>query len=204
MNSTAGSYTHPSEDSIDFDEPVSQIIMRDIKNVSDKMLYVLKPTSVNDAAAGLRDWELWGPLLLCISLSVVLFFSCTWSSKGSSNVGIGAGPSLVFTMVYILVGVGSCIVTANAQLLGSRLSFFQSVCVLGYCLVPLAAAAALNLLIISEIRCVRLVTVAPAFFWATRVAAAFMESVIDSKKKALAVYPVVLFYVAISVLICAV
>lgn len=47
----------------------------------------------------------------------------------------------VFSMVISLVCVGSVVVTINAKLLGGRVSFFQSLCVLGYCLFPLLVAS---------------------------------------------------------------
>ena len=40
--------------------------------------------------------------------------------------------SLVFAAVFFIVWFGAGVVTLNAQLLGGNISFFQSVCVLGY------------------------------------------------------------------------
>lgn len=47
-------------------------------------------------------------------------------------------------MVISLVCVGSVVVTINAKLLGGRVSFFQSLCVLGYCLFPLLVASVVS------------------------------------------------------------
>ena len=49
--------------------------------------------------------------------------------------------SLVFAAVFCGVWFGSAIVTLNAQLLGATMSFFQTVCVLGYCVFPLTISA---------------------------------------------------------------
>ena len=49
--------------------------------------------------------------------------------------------SLVFATVFVVVWAGAAAVTLNAQLLGGTLSFFQSVCILGYCIFPLTIAA---------------------------------------------------------------
>ena len=54
------------------------------------------------------------------------------SSPPSSG---GDGPE--FATVFVLASVGSMVVTANTQLLGGSISFFQSLCVLGYCVLPL-------------------------------------------------------------------
>lgn len=53
------------------DEPVTETIMRDLRRVYNKLKHVLLPgTSQKETLAQLRDWDLWGPLLLCMVLSV--------------------------------------------------------------------------------------------------------------------------------------
>ena len=66
----------------------------------------------------LRDWDLWGPLLICLSLAIIL------SAKAPVTQ-----TSHVFTTVFIVMWVGATVVTINAQLLGASMSIFQSVCV---------------------------------------------------------------------------
>lgn len=53
----------------------------------------------------------------------------------------GDSASLVFAAVFVIVWVGAAAVTLNAQLLGGTISFFQSVCILGYCVFPLTLSA---------------------------------------------------------------
>jgi len=48
---------------------------------------------------------------------------------------------LVFGAVFIVTWCGAAVVTLNAKLLGGSVSFFQSICVLGYCLFPLVISA---------------------------------------------------------------
>ena len=62
----------------------------------------------------LRDWDLWGPLLLCMVVGAIL------------HEGEG-GPH--FTQFFILFWVGSAVITLNTKLLGGSISFFQSVSV---------------------------------------------------------------------------
>ncbi len=76
--------------------------------------------------------ELWGPLVMCLGMAISLGVS-------SSQSGF------IFTLVFMLVWVGSLIVTANARLLGYRMSFFQNVCLMGYGLFPLVCAGLLNM-----------------------------------------------------------
>ena len=74
--------------------------------------------------------DLWGPLLVCLILSTIL-----------SITAPGDTGTLVFAAVFVIVWVGAAIVTLNAQLLGGTISFFQSVCILGYCVFPLTLSA---------------------------------------------------------------
>ena len=68
----------------------------------------------------------------------------------------------------------------------------------------LTAAAAANLLFLNAPRGFRLFTVLPALAWAGRVASAFLQPLTDIKRRILVVYPVILFYVAVSAIICAI
>ena len=80
--------------------------------------------------------DLWGPLLVCLLLSSTLSFTAPSSSS-----------SLVFAAVFVIVWCGAAMVTVNAQLLGGSISFFQSVCILGYCVFPMTISAIVNLII---------------------------------------------------------
>ena len=77
-----------------------------------------------------QSGDLWGPLLVCLLLSSVLSISTPSDSS-----------SLVFATVFVIVWCGAALVTVNAQLLGGSISFFQSVCILGYCVFPLTLAS---------------------------------------------------------------
>merc|ERR1712113_567722 len=95
------------------------------------MGYVLMPMRVNDRGSRLKDWDLWGPLLLCLSLGLILALQAPSPDQAS----------YAFADVFVIVWVGSAVVTVNALLLEGKVSFFQTVCVLGYCIFPLVIAA---------------------------------------------------------------
>jgi hypothetical protein len=99
------------------EEPVTTTIIRDVKKIGFKLKYVLMPRVREEKASGLRDWDLWGPLILCLLLSLTLSFA---SSGGSSE----DTASLVFSIVFCLITVGSVIITINTLLLGGTISFF--------------------------------------------------------------------------------
>ena len=138
------------------DEPVSTTILRDLRRVALKLRYVLMPAvSQADTIKELRNWDLWGPLLLCLVLSILLSLS---APVGQST--------LVFASVFVIVWAGAGVVTLNAQLLGGNISFFQSVCVLGYCIFPLVLAAFLCFLWSNSTW--RTLLVCAALVWSTR------------------------------------
>jgi hypothetical protein len=136
----------------------------------------------------LKDWDLWGPLIVCLSLAVLLSFKAP----------VGQA-SLVFATIFCAVWIGSAVVTINAQLLGGTISFFQSVCVLGYCVFPMVlAAAAVDLLKMIPLgvfsTLCELAVLVVAFLWSTRASAVFIGQYIASSRRVLAVYPVLFFY----------
>ena len=136
----------------------------------------------------LKDWDLWGPLVVCLSLAVLL----------SLKAPVGQA-SLVFATIFCAVWIGSAMVTLNARLLGGTISFFQSVCVLGYCVFPMVLAAVvvdlLKMIPLGAFSTLcELATLVVAFLWATRASAVFIGQYIVPSRRVLAVYPVLFFY----------
>jgi hypothetical protein len=142
----------PAFDYGTLDEPVSQTIMRDVRMVGNKMMCVLNPRKANIST--LKDWDLWGPLFLCLLLAALL----SWFAPAEQA-------SLVFASVFVIIWCGAAVVTVNALLLGGNISFFQSVCVLGYCIFPLNIASLICLLGGNIVW--RVIVVAVCFFWST-------------------------------------
>lgn len=174
------------------DEPVMETILRDLRQVGDKLKVVLLPLgkdSQNSVLQKLRDWDLWGPLLVCLFLSTVL-----------SMTAPGETGSLVFAAVFVIVWFGAAAVTLNAQLLGGSISFFQSVCILGYCIFPLTLSALSCWLMtyIYKNMLIKLVLVGIGFVWSTRASVVFMIQVIKEERRLLAVFPVFFFYTFIA------
>ncbi|KAG2235464.1 Yip1 domain-containing protein [Thamnidium elegans] len=177
--------TYTGEDTLD--EPVTVTIMRDLKKVAYKLLQVLHPNGDRNV---LRDWDLWGPLLLCLTLAILL------SVRAPDAQAVP-----IFTGVFVIVWLGAAIVTLNAKLLGGAVSFFQSVCVIGYCLFPIVVSAIVATFV--KIIWVRLPVTIVSFIWSTYASVGFMsESQVHlENRRALAVYPLFLFYFIITWLV---
>eukprot|EP00930_Biecheleria_cincta_P041259 TRINITY_DN28259_c0_g1_i1.p1 TRINITY_DN28259_c0_g1~~TRINITY_DN28259_c0_g1_i1.p1 ORF type:complete len:232 (+),score=32.28 TRINITY_DN28259_c0_g1_i1:62-757(+) len=168
------------------DEPVTETIMRDLRSIGTKLKYVMLPRARADRAHGLREWDLWGPLVLCLALGIMLSMQAEDSNQAS----------LAFALVFVIVWVGSGIVTLNALLLKGKISFFQSVCVLGYCIFPLVIAAFCSMLL--QVIWLKAIFVIVGFTWSTGASVGFMSELLPEDRKALGVYPVWLFYVSIA------
>ena len=126
------------------DEPVSETLNRELRAIANKMHKVVIYSS--DSKAELRNWDLWGPLVLCLVLAITLSTGATHApvvdSKGHAIQAPADDDSGgVFAAVFVIVWCGAAVVTLNAVLLGGTVSFFQSICVLGYCVFPLTCAA---------------------------------------------------------------
>jgi hypothetical protein len=143
--------------------------------------------------------------------------------QGDSDDMNDGGPQ--FAEVFVIVWIGAMIVTLNSKLLGGNISFFQSVCVLGYCLTPIAIALIICRMILVMVQTnflffLRLITTAGGFGWATygekhffrfflnkfslnlfTASVIFMGDSQPPNRKALAVYPMFLFYFIISWLV---
>jgi hypothetical protein len=104
-------------------------------------------------------------------------------------------PPRPLQLVFALVSVGAIVLTVNVVLLGGSIGFFQSLCLLGYCLFPLDAAAAACLLSGSAV--VRWVVVPVGIGWASWASVPFIGGAVPANRRALAVYPLCLLYATV-------
>ena len=130
--------------------------------VAEKLKVVLLPLGQGhheSVLEKLREWDLWGPLLVCLLLSMTLGIKSDQESA-----------SMVFAAVFVVIWFGAAAVTVNAQLLGGNISFFQSVCILGYCVFPLTLSAMGCLLFgyLFGSALIKLLVVSAGFIWSTR------------------------------------
>ncbi|CAH1159491.1 unnamed protein product [Phaedon cochleariae] len=176
-------------------EPIRDTIFRDLKAVGIKFAHVLYP---KEKRALLKEWDLWGPLVLCTFMAMILQGS---SSADNSHDG---GPE--FAQVFVIVWIGSMVVTLNSKLLGGNISIFQSICVLGYCLLPTTIALIICRIILLAVQTnllffIRFTVSMAGFLWATYASMVFLGDSQKPNRKLLAVYPIGLFYFIISWLV---
>ncbi|KAJ7475925.1 hypothetical protein FB451DRAFT_1339067 [Mycena latifolia] len=93
----------------------------------------------------------------------------------------------IFTSVIAICTIGALTVTVQAKLLGGRVSFFQALCVLGYCIAPLDIAA----LVACFVPPIALL----GWAWCIWASVNFLDGTkIEQQRILLAVYPLLLFY----------
>lgn len=68
----------------------------------------------NNMTPGLRDWDLWGPLVFCLLLSMLLSFNAGADQK-----------EVVFSGVFAMVWIGEAVVTMQIKLLGGNMYVFR-------------------------------------------------------------------------------
>ena len=216
----------------------SRVQLRDLASIGRKIKMVCLPClegTLQGNYSELRDWDLWGPLLLCLALSL---YAClphlrahtcefppfqphsilTWNSNA-----LGVKPGVLFAAVFAIVALGSMVVTINTKLLGGRISFFQTLCALGYCTFPVVLVGLLLMTPIHKVVYVKLPLCAVAWFWASwgmflrlhcvhdphrnttffphTASLGFVAERVPEARRTLATYPIVLFYFYLSWLI---
>ncbi|KAL2502274.1 Integral membrane Yip1 family protein [Forsythia ovata] len=172
-------------------EPIWDTVKRDLSRIVSNLKLVVFPNpNREDPGKALRDWDLWGPFFFIVFLGLIL----SWSASVKK--------SEVFAVAFALLAAGAVILTLNVLLLSGHIIFFQSLSLLGYCLFPLNMGALICMLKDNVI--VKMVVVTVALAWSSWAAYPFMSTAVDPRRKALALYPVLLMYVSVGFLIMAI
>ncbi|KAH8728965.1 hypothetical protein GQ44DRAFT_500878 [Phaeosphaeriaceae sp. PMI808] len=137
---------------------------------------------------GLRDWDLWGPLIFCLLLSLFL----SWSAAGNQK-------DLVFSGIFAMVWIGEAVVTMQIKLLGGNIAFFQSISIIGYTLFPLVIASLLSALGIPIVVKVPVYLVLIAWSFAAGISIIGGSGLVKNRV-GIAVYPLFVFYIALGCL----
>uniref|UniRef100_A0A5B7BB10 Protein YIP n=1 Tax=Davidia involucrata TaxID=16924 RepID=A0A5B7BB10_DAVIN len=172
-------------------EPVWDTVKRDLSRIFSNLKLVVFPNPFReDPGKALRDWDLWGPFFFVVFLGLTLSWSATIRK------------SEVFAVAFAVLAAGAIILTLNVLLLGGHINFFQSISLLGYCLFPLDMGALICMFKIHFTLNVIVASVTSA--WSSWAAYPFTSSAVNARRKALALYPVLLMYISVGFLIIAI
>ncbi|KAL0239207.1 hypothetical protein PCE1_004898 [Barthelona sp. PCE] len=166
------------------DEPVWATIAKDLKKILLKLRHVLVPSG-SGSSEHLQDWELFGPLLITMFLAIML-----------SMMGNGSDSDGAFSLVFLIVWGGAVLVHANVVLLGGDGSIFQSICLLGYCIFPITIGGLLCQFVKSFIFITVVMMV--CLSWSVYASVDFLTALVPKGRRVLAVYPIYLFFFALS------
>ena len=166
-------------------EPIITTINRDLSLIYTKMKFVVNPfISKEQKKFHIRQWDLWGPLLLNMILACTLSFN----TKEKSQITI---------LIFIIFWLGGVILYLNANFLGVKASIFQMFCLLGYCLFPLNISAII-VTIFSFNDIIRLIIVLFTFIWSCYSSSDYLKAITKQEQRYLVLYPCILFYLYIS------
>ncbi len=166
-------------------ESILTTINRDLYLIYTKIKYVVNPFISTDKKRNhIRQWDLWGPLLL----NLILAFTLSFNTKEKSQLT---------TLIFIIFWLGGVILYLNANFLGVKASIFQMFCLLGYCLFPLnISAIIITIFNLNDI--LRLIFVMISLIWSIYSSSDYLKAISNQEQRYLVLYPCILFYLYIS------
>jgi hypothetical protein len=161
----------------------------------------------------MKDWDLWGPLILCTFLALTLHHN---QHNYSSTLLVGPH----FSEIFLLLWFANSLISLNYKLLisssrkrsdkssaiGSNPSTFQLLCVFGYCLAPPSlgviilkiVSMSLNLQVKYLFYQKLIIGILFGFVWPTISSVKILSKYQEKDKRLLAIYPIGLFYFVLS------
>jgi len=174
------------------DEPILTSVIRDLRAVGQKLFFALLPSKNNVL---MREWDLWGPLFLCIYIGLLLQGMSTDSDSSR------------FTAIFMVYWTGVAVVTYNTVFVQkATVSMFQCLSVIGYCLAPVALIVSLfevfHIFGVATNQVVlRLLLVTGGVTWASFSSVKILRAYTEEEKKLLVLGPIVLLYATLGLLI---
>ena len=186
QNNPYGSYLSPFEFSEEtLNEPILITLYRDLYLIYTKLKFVINPYISNELKSyHIKQWDLWGPLLL------IIFLACTLAVNSSDK-------SQTIVLIFLIFWLGSFLVFLNAHLLGVKTSIFQIFCLLGYCLFPLNVSAFI-LSFTKFFDLARFIIIGISCFWSLYSISSFLKNLSMPEQRYLVLYPSILLYIYIS------
>ena len=166
-------------------ESIRTTINRDLTLIFTKIKYVVNPLIPRDQKNfHIRQWDLWGPLLLNMALAFTLSFDTKEKSQ-------------ITTLIFVIFWLGGVILYLNANFLGVKASIFQILCLLGYCLFPLNLSAIIvTIFNLNDI--LKLILVMSTLCWSVYSSSDYLRVISNQEQRYLVLYPCILFYLYIS------
>jgi len=169
------------------DEPIITTLKRDLYAIFNKIKYVAVPKMTDRKLEELYNWDLWGPLLFCFLYSIAL-------STGEND----NNESSIFVLIFVIFWIGGLVITFNEKFLGAEIGLFQMVSLLGYGMFPITLGGII--IGFCKIRniWIKFIIVVIALVWASLASIGFLGRLVEQEKRFIAVFPVFLFLLSLS------
>ena len=179
------------------DEPVYVTLWREVKQILYKLFHVAIFCTKTERV--LQDWDLWGPMIVCYCLSLLLsIISLVNRGEAKDDKDSEDVSSYVFSIVFVVFWLGSIFISINTKFLGGKLSIPQSVCVVGYCCFPILLGAIVTTICTFIYQSLSWMVGIPLMIgmdvWSSLAAFGFLQGAIGLSRRPLATYPIVLFF----------
>ena len=166
-------------------ESILTTIYRDLYLIYNKLKFVIIPyASKEKKSYHIKQWDLWGPLILDLLLA------CTLAMNSPEK-------SQIIILIFVIFWLGGVILFLNAHFLGVKSSIFQMFCLLGYCLFPLNLSAIfITIFRINDF--LRFLLVGLTCLWSIHSSSDFLKNITNPDQRYLVLYPCILFYLYIA------
>ncbi|CRG96518.1 conserved Plasmodium membrane protein, unknown function [Plasmodium gallinaceum] len=175
----------PRLDNYEFtmDEPVKDTLIRDVKSIFKKILYIC--FHQYDDSNTIKKWDLWGSFIVYITLSIIIFLDEEVIDKKNT-----------FAYFFVFFIIGHILVSLNLSLLHINIQFFQSLCIISYSLFPLVFSSFLNLFISSP--ALRFLFSFFSIVWSSYNCILILAKFIKKNRLLISLFPICLLHVFIA------
>lgn len=180
-----------------YNEKVCTTLGRSLGSIWAKIKFAVIPLVKNtERSIEVLQWDLYGPLFFVLLLYGTLYYA----PKPTLGLIPRVNPIYLVSIFFF----GCFIIWLNAALMDSKISLFQTFSIFGYSMYPLNIVALvfsilMNWYMVAE--WFRIVLIVLAISWCTFNLNGFIRKLVSNDKKSMMLYPGILFYFAIGLVI---
>ena len=180
-----------------YNEKVCTTLGRSLGSIWAKIKFAVIPLVKNtERSIEVLQWDLYGPLFFVLLLYGTLYYA--------PQPTLGLIPRVNPIYLVSIFFFGCFIIWLNAALMDSKISLFQTFSIFGYSMYPLNIVALvlsilMNWYMVKE--WFRIALIVLAISWCTFNLNGFIRKLVSNDKKSMMLYPGILFYFAIGLVI---
>lgn len=169
----------PTNFEFSMDEPVKDTVIRDAKNIYNKIRYIC--FHQYDDVNTIKKWDLWGTFAVYLTLSIMIFLNDEIADKKD-----------IFAYFFAFFFLGHLLVSLNLSLLNINIHFFQSLCVISYSMFPLVFSTFINLFISSP--ALRFIFSVFSIVWSSYNCILILTKYLQKNKLLISFFPICLLH----------